>query len=168
MNTIDGQPPKSVETIVSGGNENEIAQAIYDNIGAGIEYFGRGGFEGIAIDKDGNQITIPFSRPSPRYIWVRFTRSDDAEQSKPTTYINDIKKATVAYNENLTTLGKDVIRNQQASPFYSVQGSILDLVEIAFTTLPTDSPIYTTIDTIPIANTELAEFDETRIFVEDT
>lgn len=166
MVEVDGQNAKSVESIVTGGADDDIAQAIYDSIGAGIEYFGRGGHEGNAVDPtDGQVFIVPFSRPTAKYIHVRFTRIPNTEQTYPTDGDDQIKTATETWGNERYSLGEDVIRTELCIPFYQVQGSILTLTEFAITDLPGDTPTWVVTDTLSVASFENAEFASDRVFV---
>lgn len=70
-----GIPPHSFRVIVWDGsspaaNNNQIAQAIYDNCSGGIPSIGA--YTGTAIDADGSAVTVKFDRPVgvPIYIVV--------------------------------------------------------------------------------------------------
>jgi hypothetical protein len=166
MFVVDGQNAKSVESIVTGGADDDIAQAIYDSIGGGIEYFGRGGNQGTATDPlDGQTFIVPFSRPTPRYIHVRFTRIPNTEQTYPVDGDNQVKAATEIWGNDRYTLGEDVVRTELCIPFYQVPGSILTKTEFALTVLPGDSPSWVETDTLTLASFENAEFAADRVFI---
>lgn len=57
-----GRPGKSFEIVVQGGNDTEIAQAIYDSKPAGIQSYGN--TSQIILDSNGNPHPISFSRPT--------------------------------------------------------------------------------------------------------
>jgi hypothetical protein len=64
-----GRPGKSVECIVIGGADTDIAQAVWANLPAGIEAYG---LVPMAVtDEEGNQQTVKFSRAAPQNLYVR-------------------------------------------------------------------------------------------------
>ena len=66
---VEGRPPKSVEIIVDGGNDEEIANIIYRKKANGIRAYGN-----ITIDVAdifGNIHKIGFSRPDYVYVWLK-------------------------------------------------------------------------------------------------
>jgi hypothetical protein len=166
--TVDGQNKKSVESIFAGGDNDDIAQAIYGNIAAGMEWFGRGGFSGIATDpSDGQTFVVPFSRPTEKYVHVRFTRIDNTEQALPSDYVVQIKTATAVFGASRYKLGDDIIKTELAIPFYAVQGSILTKTEYALTVLPGDTPTWLETDTLSVGSSEIGIFNESRVTVQD-
>lgn len=71
--TVDsnGLPPKSVEVVVSGGEDEDIAQTIFTHKPVGIETFGS---ETVYVDdSQGFAHAIHFSRPTVRNIFVEMT-----------------------------------------------------------------------------------------------
>lgn len=62
MNTVDTLPPKSFEIVVKGGDEDEIANAIFGKKPAGIQAYGT--TVKTITDDDGNNFSIGFTRPS--------------------------------------------------------------------------------------------------------
>ena len=73
-NTVDGQPPGTIQVIVKGGTPSEVAQAIYQEKGTGIRTYGTTSQE--VIDSKGYAKTIKFSRPAdtPIYAVVNIKR----------------------------------------------------------------------------------------------
>lgn len=64
-----GLPPHSIEAVVYGGLEEEIANQIYDRVGAGIQTFGQVAVQ--VITASGTAKEIRFNRPRPVNVWVR-------------------------------------------------------------------------------------------------
>lgn len=170
LEVYDGErPPHSVECVVSGGAVNDIAQAIYDVAPTGIQIFGRNE-EGTAVNDEGVSITIAFTRPVSTYISVRYTRHDNDEQSLPDNYISLIQSAVMTYANSNFGIGDDVVTTRLIVPFYSVDGSIIDSVEVA--QKDTAEAIvaeedWQDISKIVIDPFEEAVFDTSRILVED-
>jgi len=159
-----GIPAKSFEVVVLGGNEDEIAQAIYDNAPAGVEIYGLNA-SGTAIDPIDSTVTIiDFSRPTPIYIWVRITRIPNTEEVYPSDGDDQVKAAIVAWAEENLKQGTDVIRLRLSIPVYEVPGSGDLTIEIDDTATPGGTPVYAE-DDIIVLNRESAEIVLTRITI---
>jgi len=72
----NGLPPKSFESIVYGGVNENIAQAIFDKKPAGIESFGN--ISVLLDDDSGNEQAVGFSRASEISIYVDMDISTDS------------------------------------------------------------------------------------------
>lgn len=66
---VNGLPPHSFEAFVQGGNDLDIAQAIFNTKPAGIQSFGAK--EISALDSQGNFHAIQFSRPTQTPVYIR-------------------------------------------------------------------------------------------------
>lgn len=73
-----GRPPKSFEVVIDGGDDTEIAQAIWDNKPVGIETYGVTTTESIT-DAVGNAHDVNFSRPSDLNIWIELDYEPNGE-----------------------------------------------------------------------------------------
>lgn len=100
---VNGLPGKSFACYVDGGDEQNIADAIFASKPAGIESFGT--ITKTVTDSQGFNHSIEFSRPIDKNIWI------ELDISTGPTFIAtaaDIQAAIVAYGNNLG-IGKDVI-----------------------------------------------------------
>lgn len=156
----DGRPPKSFETIVSGGDDTEIAQAIFEAKAAGIET--HGDITEVIVDTQGISHDIKFSRPIDKNIWliVNITPNTDPNEGDlyPASGDQDVEDALLAYGETFT-MGQDVVNNQMYTPINTVPGVIGIEVLAGFSSPPTADA------NLSIAADELAVFDSTRITV---
>lgn len=64
----NGVPPHSVEVLVQGGTAQDIVQAIWDSVGAGTRTYGTS--SGTAVDSEGNDQVVYYTRPTEVPIWV--------------------------------------------------------------------------------------------------
>lgn len=107
MTTVGSIPPKAIHTIVSGGLEQDIADAIWKYKGAGIATYGS-----IAItvyDRYERPHIVNFSRPTEVDIYVKVdVVLLDAEEPLPAAVVDAIKQGVVSYGATLG-LGDDVI-----------------------------------------------------------
>lgn len=117
MATVNSIPPKAIHTIVQGGLEQEIADAIWKYKGAGIETYGN-----IPItvrDRYDRPHLVKFSRPADTPIYVRVDVTLlDPEEPLPSAVVNDIKQGVVDYGGTLG-LGDDVITQRIYGYIYS-------------------------------------------------
>ena len=74
----DGRPPKSVEAIVLGGSQSEIAQTVWDNLPMGIQAYGTGATASVAVtDDEGHAQTVGYSVATEANYWVRVSAEVD-------------------------------------------------------------------------------------------
>jgi hypothetical protein len=92
--TVDGIPPHAVECLVEGGLNLDVATAIFNTIGAGIQPFGQTNTVTETItDSAGNPHTVQFSRPTavPVYVTIHVT----VDPSSPNFNTTDGGVATI-------------------------------------------------------------------------
>jgi hypothetical protein len=74
----DGRPPKSVEAVVLGGTQAEIAQTVWDNLPMGIEAYGTGPTAAVTVtDDEGNSQVVGYSVAEPANYHVRVSAEID-------------------------------------------------------------------------------------------
>lgn len=125
----DGVPAHAFEVVALGGDDDEIAQAIYDNAPAGIEPYGS--TSGNAVDLNGDAIVVAFSRPTEKAIKIEVTLTTDSDY--PVDGDDQVAAALVEAIGDLD-VGDDVILTTLYSSIYSVAGVVdVTLLRIAFT-----------------------------------
>lgn len=107
---VGDQPAKSFHTVVVGGADYDIAQAIYDNKPAGIEAYGTTIVS--VTDSKGYEHDIGFSRPTNKNIYVSYSytrysgSSNDTEDTINTAILNYINSLppgrSVAWSQLIT------------------------------------------------------------------
>lgn len=133
----DGVPGKSFTSLVVGGTDAAVAQCIYENQSSGIESWGNTSVN--VTDSHGFEQQISFSRPTPKYLWVKFYYHVYDEEAFPGE--DAIKTAMVEWADKQYTLGKDVIPTRIPGGIYDlVAGVGVAMAHVAIT----DSP-----DTVP-------------------
>lgn len=158
----DGIPGKSFNSLVIGGNDNEIAQCIYENQPSGIQSYGNTSVN--ITDSHGIEQQISFSRPTPVYLWVKVTYSLYSEEEF--TGEQSIKDALVEWAEKEYTLGKDIISTRINQGLYDVPGIGVATCAVAVTDSPDSAPSsasYETDKQIPVAFFSYAALEEDRI-----
>lgn len=105
-----GIPGKSVQVFVSGGNANDIAQAIYEAAAGECGFYGD--VSGTATDGYVTE-TVYFSRQSFQLIFVAISGDtwDSETTGKPNDYESVAKNVVTAYIAHLG-VGKDVFSGQ--------------------------------------------------------
>lgn len=124
-----GLPPHSIEAIVYGGTNADVALAIHTRKSAGIQSFGNELYN--VTDASGNLRTIYFSRPEiqPAYIKISDLVTDGASENVKT----EISDAIIHYIGGTDSLGaavqglsigEDVLYNRLPTVINSVPGVV--------------------------------------------
>lgn len=159
----DGRPPHSFEVVVSGGDEDDIAQVIWENMPSGI--YPDGDIVKTIVDSTGNNQTIRFSRPVNVYLWAQIDYSLNTEEGFPVDGETQIKEKIVEWAESNLTIGDDVIYQRLSIPVYEVPGIGTIAIRLATSTTPGGPPGSYSAANVVIASDELSVWDETRITV---
>lgn len=135
----EGREGKSFEVIVEGGSDLDIAQAIWDSKGAGIKTVGD--LSAFAVDRNGTNRLMFFSRPTLVNIAVRVTFSKYAEETFPVLGVDTIKTIATDHVNALTT-STDLIPGRMEGPIYAGTTGIGDMtVEVQQLTNQGDTPV---------------------------
>lgn len=150
-----GLPQKSFQIIVEGGDDDEIAQVIWDRKPAGILSYG--GDSGTAVDIMGNDQTVDFQRPTavPIYVLAEYTLY--SEEIFPTGGKALIEAIILEEGAKLA-VGTNVISQRFHGPIFS-QVAGIETLTIKIKTSPT--PTLTT--TIAISDSQRATFAAVNI-----
>lgn len=152
----DGLPAKSVEVLCLGGEDQDIFEAVFAEVGAGIETYGTE--SGTVTDSAGNDWTVKFSRPTEVDIYViaDVLKNDD---DFPALGSDDVKAAIVTFGDALP-IGRNVRANPLRGPVQAISG-VIDVTGMKIGTAPAP-----TLETpIVIGKREKASFDTSRITV---
>lgn len=96
-----GRPPHSIEVVVSGGTDQDIADFIWSVKPAGIQTYGSS--SATVSDSNGDSQTIYFSRPTYKYVHLEVTiDSYYAEEQFPLDGVDQIKAAIFDYAEDFS------------------------------------------------------------------
>lgn len=150
-----GRPSKSIECVVLGGTNADIADTIWEVKPAGIETHGD---VTVAIeDSQGFPHDIKFSRPTEVniYVIVNITTDDDF----PVDGSTSIKTKMVEYAATNFGIGNDVITHLLYTPLNEVVGIVDAEILIGIAPAPTSSN-----NTI-IEDDQVCDFDTSRITV---
>ena len=122
-----GLPAHSIEAVVYGGLDGDIAKQIFRRKAAGIQT--HGGKSVSVLSDSGATYTIKFSRPTLVDVWVKITDLVTDEDKFPTNGKALIKAAIIDYigsdANGGTTIGEDIYYNRLPAVIYTVPG-VLD------------------------------------------
>lgn len=154
----DGLLPHSIEVLVQGGDNTEIAQAIFDGKAAGINTNGTTS-ETIADSRNVDH-TIKFTRPTIKNVYLEVDLTASAGTYAGSTVVKD---ALVDYGDSSYQVGDDVIVSKLVAVVFGAAG-VLDVTAIraGFTA----SPLGTS--NLSIGVRELADLDTARIVITAT
>lgn len=156
---IDGRPPHSVDIVVEGGDEDEIAEAIFNTVADGIDIIGA--ITKTVIDSQGFAQTIKFSRPTEIDVWIEVDVTID-----PALFPSDgedlIEEKILQYGASLS-MGDDVVVFGSAPALSCSFDDVPGMTDLVFRVGTSASP--TLDNNIPIAPREKANFDSARILV---
>lgn len=117
MNIEDdyGRPPHSIEIVVDGGDETQIAQQILAYKAGGISTYGD-----VVVNIAGvydEDIPIRFNRPETIYIWIKLDIAFKSNENVPSNYVELLKDSIL---ENIGSLdaGQDVVPQEFMSELY--------------------------------------------------
>lgn len=157
-----GRPPHSLEAIVSGGTNLDVATTIWNAKPAGIELFGN--TTQVILDSQGNNQTIKFSRAVDVYVWLTVVLTLHAEEIFPSNGLTQVRDALLTYGASLQ-IGNDVLLQRLYGPVHTVPGVKSAVITIATSTTPAGPPgAYTAAD-LAVAAFNIAKFDSSRITV---
>lgn len=117
-----GVPRQNIEVVVEGGDDVELAQAIYDSKANGGGTYSATSDGEWAEDANGQDVWIAFSRPVPVSVYVYV----EVEATATTTTQQDavkaaVKAAVVLYGDDLGP-GDELIRSKFNAPVFGVAG----------------------------------------------
>jgi uncharacterized phage protein gp47/JayE len=154
----DGMPPWSVEALVSGGTDADVAASIFATKAAGITTTGTTTV--VVVDDDGNNHSIKFTRPSDVLIYVIANLDVDATKY-PVDGDAQVEEALDNWNNYLVS-GRDVVAAALSAQAFTIPG-VLDC-EVLISTSPT--PTLST--TISVGPRQQGKLDSGRTSVNST
>ena len=160
----EGRPPHSVEIVVDGGDESEIATVILDKKAAGIQTYGS-----VTVNvatEYGDTVPISFNRPEYVYVWMKITLDADASHL-PTNYANLTIDSVVSDAASLHA-GDNLLAQTFNDGIYATVGGVTYVdIKCATTTSTSyvpDDDEYTHIN-VAVTSRQKAVVTDTRIEV---
>ncbi len=155
---VDGRPPKSVDIVVENGDEDDIAEEIFDTVAAGIETIGD--ITKNVTDSQGFVQTIKFSRPTPVDIWAELDLTVDSN-FYPADGDDQVAAAVVAWGDGLG-IGRDIIVHGTDS----LEASVSDIAGITDMVIRVGKAALPTSDAnVEIEPRETSSWDSSRLTV---
>lgn len=146
-----GLPPHSFSCTISGGEDQDIGDKIFEIKSGGIRPFGN--VEVIVTDSQGEEHIVGFNREIPVQTWMRITLTLDPESEFPLDGEEQVAKAVLDYGNSLD-IGEDIIPQKFIGPIFEV-GGILNVISEA-SIVSSIGPFFTT--PIKINPSERASF----------
>ena len=136
--TVNSRPPHSIEIVVEGGDDTEIAKQIFEKKAAGIQTYGS---EEITIPGDYDEdIVIRFNRPQKVYVWFAVSITALPGSTLPSNYASLLTDVLLEKMDGLDA-GDEVIPQTFMSDLYSVCPGIAYIdIALASTTDPEEIP----------------------------
>ena len=161
----EGRPPHSVEAVVDGGSNSDIAEQILATVSAGITTYGS-----VSVDvpgEDDNMIEVCFNRPTYIYCWFKVTLTISKASLVPANYAELVETAIVDAMSQVEN-GEDVVPQQQFLPaiYEQVPGiSYIDVSIYTTTSASEGQPSSYPLRSVEITNRQRAMTSSTRIEV---
>jgi uncharacterized phage protein gp47/JayE len=155
----DGVPPHSVECLIRGGDDQDIFDALLAAVSGTSGTYGS--TSGTALDSEGNEHEMNFSRPDEIEVYIDMQVTVDAD-TYPIDGDDQIKAAIVLWGDARDS-GYDARASAILAQAFQVLG-VLDVPQCFIGTAPSPG----TSATISISTRQLATFDTSRITVTST
>jgi uncharacterized phage protein gp47/JayE len=155
----DSRPPHSVEVMVEGGADADIAAAVWASKPGGIETYGT--TTTTTLDSKGTSRTVKFSRPIEVPIYITVRRTADV-RTYPSDGDEQIRIAVVAWAATHWGIGDDVVSSALVGPAFAVDG----VVDCPLPYIGTAASPSSTV-TIAVNDRSRATFDSAHVVVED-
>lgn len=159
-----GRPPHSIEVVIEGGDDVQIAAIIDEYKSGGIQTYGA--VETVVPGDEGEPITIRFNRPTSLYVWYRVTVTLNGSQQLPVDYVPLIVDAVRQYTADIA-IGSPIVPKRINTAIYrTVAGDFYTAEVEAFVTHDIGaSPGEYSAAVIPLTIRERAVTDAARIEV---
>lgn len=161
----EGRPPHSVEAVVDGGSNSDIAEQILATVSAGITTYGS-----VSVDvpgEDDDMIEVCFNRPTYIYCWFKVTLTISKASLVPANYAELVETAIVDAMSQVEN-GEDVVPQQQFLPaiYEQVPGiSYIDVSIYTTTSASEGQPSSYPLRSVEITNRQRAMTSSARIEV---
>ena len=161
----EGRPPHSVEAVVDGGSNSDIAEQILATVSTGITTYGS-----VAVDvpgEDDDMIEVCFNRPTYIYCWFKVTLTISKASAVPANYAELVETAIVDAMSQVEN-GEDVVPQQQFLPAIYEQVPGISYIDVAIYTTTSASegqPSSYPLRSVEITNRQRAMTSSTRIEV---
>ena len=152
----NGIPAHNFMAIVEGGDNADIAQAIWNNTPQGVDSHGSTTEQ--ITDAQGFSQDVNFTRPTIVPIYHRIDITTNIAEF-PGTGVSDIKQAVTNYGEAQFKIGDDVVLSEFYGAINTIPGILSIDLRIGLAASPTGT------SNLPITITELSDYDTTQVEV---
>lgn len=143
----DGQPKNSIEVIVVGGDNQKVAEKIFEVKAGGIETWGN--TKRTIIDDNGEYQEVSFSRAEEGKAWVKINVTRLNPEEVLSANIRQIIAEIIVKYGNSLEIGEDyILQKFIAKIIEGTEGVARLSIEMGITTLEGQEPIYTSDDII--------------------
>lgn len=147
----NGQPAHSVQVLVRGGADADIAQVLYSNVAAGIATFGT---TTVAVtDSEGVSHNYNFTRPTLLNIYIDISLKYNPASSTKGGYPSNgdalVKTALVNFGNTIQTGGKDVVPSSVGAAAFPVYVNSVQVIGVQGVLDVTDTRVYTDVIATP-------------------
>lgn len=160
----NGVPPKSYEVIVHEGQDQDIAEVLWETKPAGIYLHGS---TSISVeDFNGYNQTVRFTRPEERYIFIDVRYSPYTEEELPTGAEDNAKLAMLRYADDNLGIDDDIIAKRFLGSIYSASTGFGDItIQVASSSDPNTAPNYPAdyVDVEAISDVQISSFATARM-----
>lgn len=112
-----GRPAKSFEAVVVGGDDDKVAECIFNTQGVGVESYGSTSV--VVTDGNGDEQLVRFSRPVAAYLWIKLVCHRYTEEDIGSDASARIKSAIVEWAGTEYGLGKDILVERIKAPVFN-------------------------------------------------
>lgn len=134
--TVDGMPGKSVEAIVQGGDDQDIADALFASKSGGIYTHGSVGPITV-VDDQGYEHDVRFSRPTGRRVYIALGLTTVGDYTDLETEVKDaiVAAAVTRSSHGYQAIGGDVYAAQILVAALSVANVLNGRAALSFSTI---------------------------------
>lgn len=158
----DGRPPHSIEAVVDGGDDYDVAYGIWLTKAGGIVTFGN--VQAQIIDSFGETHTIRFNRPVSKLVWLKVVLKKNPEEQFAADTPQRVQEIIYEESKKLAS-GQDIILQRFYGPIYSETKGIGEITITAAISDTPPAPEDYSSGIITVSTRERAAFDTSRIEV---
>lgn len=133
-----GMPPHSIEIVVEGGDNNQIAEAILKRKAGGIYTYGSTKVD--VAGRYGESIPIRFNRPDYLYTWMKVILHGDVGKI-PANYMTLVTDSVCEYGNKLAAGSSLLIQQLHEGIYESVAGITYVEIETAYSSDKSHIPV---------------------------
>jgi uncharacterized phage protein gp47/JayE len=164
VTNADGMPGKSINVVVEGGDDTEIANAILDSRSAGAELYASVA-QGVTVNLAplaGYPVAVRFDRVEDVEIWIECTIATSTSEEQAPADVDDIVAALILEKaQEIFGIGDDVTPYKLIGAIYAagIEGIDDVVMNVGFSSSPSSD------DKLDISIRQRAVFDAARIDV---